>query len=119
MPPKANLTGCDVPFGWRSQVTRLLNDIDRKVTALMAAQDDVNQAAAALVSLTNSLGTIAGDLQAAVANIQAEIAALKAANPAVDTSALNAAVAGIAAPLAALQSADAAVGALETPPTGT
>ena len=84
----------------------------------MAAQDDVNAAAAALVSVTNTIGTIASDLTAAVANIQAEIAALQAANPAVDTTALNAAVAAVAAPLAALQSADTAVDALETPPAG-
>jgi len=48
-----------------------------------------------------------------VANIQAEIASLKASG--VDTTALDAAVAGLAAPLASLQSADASVDALETP----
>ena len=84
----------------------------------MAAQDDVNAAAAALVSATNALSTIGGDLNAAASNIQAEIAALKAANPAVSTDALNAAVAGLSGPLAALQSADAAVDALKTPPSG-
>lgn len=104
------------PFSRKSRELQLLEDIDRKVTAIMAAQDDVNAAAAVLVSLANSLTTIGNDLTAAVANVQAEIAALQAANPAVDTDALNAAVAGIAAPLAALQAADQAVDALETPP---
>jgi peptidoglycan hydrolase CwlO-like protein len=101
------------------QVRDLAEDTDKKVSAIMAAQDDVNAAAAELVSITNTLGTIGSDLNAAVANIKAEIAALQSANPAVDTTALNAAVAGVAAPLAALQSADAAVDALETPASST
>src|SRR5690242_6782745 len=75
------------------QVRDLAEDTDRKVTVIMAVQDDVNAAAATLVSLANSLGTVTSDLGAAVTNIQAEIAALQAANPAVDTTALNAAVA--------------------------
>ena len=103
-------------FSRYSRVLRVLNDIDGKVTQLMAAQDDVNSAAAALVSVTNAIQQVASDLNVAVTNIQAEIAALKAANPAVDTTALNTAVAGIAAPLAALQSADSAVQGLESPP---
>lgn len=123
--PKATLTACDHPdrkdgavlglFRQHSQVIALLNDIDRKVTAIMAAQDDVASAAAAMVSAANAIQTVAADLTAAVAKIQAAIAALQAANPTVNTDALNAAVAGLAAPLAALQSADAAVDALETP----
>ena len=91
------------------QIEAQLNQILQKENAIMAAQDDVNAAAATLVSLTNTLGTVAGDLNAAVAKIQAEIDQLKQANPAVDTTALNDAVNGLAAPLAALQSADSAV----------
>ena len=91
------------------QIQQQLNQINRKEDAIMAAQDDVNAAAATLVSLTNTLGTVASDLNAAVAKIQAEIDQLKQANPAVDTTALNDAVNGLAAPLAALQSADTAV----------
>ena len=91
------------------QIEQMLITIEQKENAIMAAQDDVNAAAATLVSLTNTLGTVAGDLNAAVAKVQAEIDQLKQANPAVDTSALNDAVNGLAAPLAALQSADTAV----------
>jgi hypothetical protein len=79
----------------------ILRRIERKVDQIMAAQDDVNAAVAAIQA-------VAADLVAAVANIQAEIAAL---GTPVDTSALNAAVEG-------LQSAQAAVDALETPPAG-
>lgn len=79
-------------------------------------QQDIDAATTAITGLETSVSAVAADLNAAVTNITAEIAALKQANPAVNTSALDAAVAGLAAPLAALQSADTAVDALETPP---
>jgi len=96
-----------------------LNRIEEKVGAIMSEQSqqqaDIDAATTAITGMEATLTTVAADLTAAVANITAEIAALQAANPAVNTTALDTAVAGLAAPLAALQSADTAVDALETP----
>ena len=51
-----------------------------------------------------------------LANIEAEITAPEAANPTVDTTALNAAVAALTPVLGDLTAEQAAVDALETPP---
>ena len=72
--------------------------INRKLEKIMAAQDDINAAVAALQQ-------VSADLLAAVTNIQAQLAAGQ--QP--DTSQLDASV-------TALQAADAAIQALETPP---
>ena len=75
--------------------------IEQKVDAIMSEQSqqqaDINAATAAITGLQATVTTVATDLTTAVANIQAEITALQAANPAVDTSALDTAVAGLAA----------------------
>lgn len=81
---------------------RHLHILEEKVQEIMTAQDDVNAAVTAIQAVTT-------DLTNAVTNIQAEIAALKAANVAVDTSALDTAV-------TQLQAVQATVDALETPP---
>ena len=78
-----------------------LQRIEQKVDKIMAAQDDINAAVAAIQA-------VGSDLLAAVQNIQAEIAALQSAGTPVDTTALDAAV-------GSLQQAQAAVDALETP----
>ena len=108
---------------FRTITIRMLTEIQSAIGLLAANQEkmlmsqaDIDAATTALTGAATTLSTVATDLQAAVTNITAEIAALKAANPSVDTTALNAAVAGLSAPLAALQSADTAVDALETPP---
>ena len=75
-----------------------LKAINAKLGEIVTAQDDINAAVQAIQSVT-------ADLVTAVANIQAELAALPAP---VDTSALNAAI----APLQAVQ---AQVDALESP----
>jgi len=63
-----------------------------------------------LDALTAQLGTMNANLTAAVAAIQAEIAALQAANPGVDTTALDAAVAALSAEVDA-------VSAIAAPPS--
>jgi prefoldin subunit 5 len=60
-----------------------LQRIERKVDLIMSEQSEIDQDVATL--------------NAAVTNIQAEIAALQAANPALDLSALQTAVAAVAA----------------------
>lgn len=62
---------------------------------IMALQDDVNADAAAIEAAVATLGT-------AVTAIEAEIAALQAANPAVDLSPLQTAVADLAPAVAAV-----------------
>ena len=99
----------------QAQLTRLEQKVDKLMSEQTTQQADIDAATAAIGNVETTLSTVAANLQAAVTNISAEIAALKAANPAVNTTALNAAVAGLAAPLAALQAAGAAVDALETP----
>ena len=93
-----------------------LREISEQLGRIIMSQSDIDAAATALTGAAATLGTVAADLQSATANITAEIAALKTANPGVDTTALNEAVAGLAAPLAALNAADTAVDALEVPP---
>jgi hypothetical protein len=68
----------------------------------MATQADVD-------ALTAAVSGVSTDLAAAVTNIQAEIAALQTANPALDLSALQTAVSG-------LVTVQGTVDALETPP---
>lgn len=101
------------------EIKEQLNRIEQKVGKIMSEQSqqqvDIDAATNAITGLETSVAAVATDLQAAVANITAEIAALQAANPSVDTSALDSAVAALSAPLAALQSADTSVDALETP----
>jgi hypothetical protein len=97
-----------------SDVVALLRRIEKKETRIMAVQDDINQAAAALTSLVNTVGTVAADLVAAEANIKAHVDALTAQG--VDTTALNAAVAAVPAAATQLTSAQAGIDALESAP---
>jgi peptidoglycan hydrolase CwlO-like protein len=60
-----------------------LQRIERKVDLIMSEQAEIDQDVA--------------ELNTAVTNIQAEIAALQAANPALDLSALQTAIAAVAA----------------------
>jgi peptidoglycan hydrolase CwlO-like protein len=60
-----------------------LQRIERKVDLIMSEQSEIDQDVA--------------ELNTAVTNIQAEIAALQTANPALDLSALQTAVAAVAA----------------------
>jgi peptidoglycan hydrolase CwlO-like protein len=66
-----------------TDVTRSLAELHAKVDALMSQQDEIN--------------TDVTELQAAVAAIADEIAALKAANPELDLSGLETAVAAVQA----------------------
>jgi hypothetical protein len=93
----------------------ILHNQELIMTEVSQSQTDINNAAAALTSAAATISTVATDLGTVLANVQAQLAALQAANPAVDTSALDTAVQAIAAPLAALQAADAALDAIETP----
>lgn len=94
-------------------INEKLEEILHKLGKVMAAQDDVNAAVAALQNEESGVAAVAADLQGAVANIQQELADLQ--NQGVDTSALNAAVAGLQQPMSDLQNAQASVDALETP----
>lgn len=76
--------------------------INQKENQIMTDQEHLDADVAAVQAVVT-------DLAAATQNIADEIAALKAANPAVDFTGLDAAV-------ASLQGAQAGVDALETPP---
>lgn len=99
------------------EIVALLRRIEKKEDTLLGVQDDINAAAAGLVTAANTITAAATDLADAATNIEAEIAAFKQANPGVDTSALNTAVAALTGPLSQLASAQAAVDALKTPVT--
>jgi hypothetical protein len=114
-PEAANRQGLYGAFWPQSGIATILDNQEK----IMAAQDDITAAATAITDAANTMSTVATDLQAVQANIQAEIAALNAqiaaAGAPVDTTALNTAVEGLAAPVAALQAADTALDGLETP----
>lgn len=103
-----------VMLKWLWEVRESLKNAHRKLDNIMAAQDDVNAAIAALQSEEAGVAAVSADLQTAVAAIQAELAGLQASG--VDTSGLNAAVAGLAQPMADLQAAQASVDALAPAP---
>jgi hypothetical protein len=84
------------------RIETALGIILERENVIMDQQDQLDADVAAVQAVVT-------DLAAATANIQAEIDALKAANPGLDLSGLDAAV-------AALQGAQAGVDALETPP---
>lgn len=98
-----------------AMLIRILENQGVIMSELSQQQTDVNAAAAAITSAETVISTVAADLGTVLSNVQAQLAALQTANPAVDTSALDTAVAGLSAPLAALQAADAALDAIETP----
>ena len=87
-----------------AQLTQQLNRIETKVDTLMTEQAGIDAAAQEIQADVAKQNT-------ALAAIQAEIAALQAANPSLDLSGLNAAV-------AALDTATAAEQAV-VPPSGT
>lgn len=88
-------------------------EIKKLLRRIMASQDDVNAAVAALQNEESGVAAVAADLQAAVTNIQQELAGLQGQG--VDTSALNDAVAALQQPMSDLQAAQGSVDALETP----
>ena len=80
-------------------VTRLASKVDvilTQIGILMSQQDDISADTAAIVQAVTDLGT-------AVTNVQAEIDQLKAANPALDLTALDAAVASLQPAVAGVQ----------------
>ena len=84
---------------WRlAEIRGALNELNRKADHIMAAQDDINAAVAAIQAFFTDLGT-------AVADIKTELAAVA---PSVDTTALNALV-------EQLPAVQASVDALEVP----
>lgn len=83
------------------RLERLIRTVITKENKIMTDQEHVD-------AEVEAIGAVVTDLAAAAANIEAEIAALKDAHPAVDFSGLDAAV-------SALQGAQASVDALETP----
>lgn len=107
------------PESHHHMLIRIIENQEKIMSELSQQQTDVNAAATALTTAAATITTVANDLGTVLANIQAQLAALAAANPAVDTSALDTAVAGISGPLAALQAADAALDAIETPASTT
>lgn len=83
------------------QILAQLGIINKKLDVLMSQQDDLNTDVQAIQQAVTDLG-------AAATSIEAEIAALKNANPALDLSALDAQV-------ASLKDAVTAVGAIAPP----
>ena len=80
-------------------VTRLASKVDvilTQIGILMSQQDDISADTAAIVQAVTDLGT-------AVTAVQAEIDALKNANPALDLSALDAAVGSLQPAVAGVQ----------------
>jgi predicted negative regulator of RcsB-dependent stress response len=73
--------------------------LSKKVDALMSDQSHLDAQVAQIVAGVAALNTAATD-------IEAEIAALKAANPAVDFTALDAAVASLGSAVTAVQADD-------------
>lgn len=84
------------------RIERLLHNLNRKADKIVSQQDDLNADVASIEAGVTALSD-------AATNIQAEIAALQAANPALDLTGLNTAVAD-------LGNAVSAVSALQTPP---
>jgi len=94
----------------------ILSAIRRLEIKVMAGQESIDAAVAAVQTAVTGIAAVANDLVAAAANIQAEIAAL---GTPVDTTALDAAVTSLNDAVAPLQAAQAQVDALETPPAET
>jgi predicted nucleic acid-binding Zn-ribbon protein len=84
------------------QILSAINSANRKLDVLMSQQDELNSDVQAVQQAVTDLGT-------AASVIEAEIAALKAANPALNLTALDAQV-------ASLKTATAAVAAITAPP---
>ena len=80
-----------------------------KLDTMQITLKEIQMSQSDIDAATSAIQATEADDAVVVANIQAELAALKAANPAVDTTALDAAVAGLPAAQASLDS-------LETPP---
>ena len=111
------MTGRDVevafvvlPRQWAKQVTKDLAAIKRALGVVIENEETIMTDQEKLDADVAVVEAVVTDLSAATANIQAELDALKAGNPAVDFTGLDAAV-------ASLQGAQAGVDALETPAT--
>ena len=103
---KAGLYGAFWPDAPQQQeIATILTNQEK----IMATQDDITAAAAAITNASTVISTVATDLGNVQSLITGTLAAFQAANPAVDTSALNTAVGALNAPLAALQAADSAL----------
>jgi hypothetical protein len=97
-----------VPREWAKQVTRDLAVIKARLGIVIENEETIMDEQQHVDAEVEAIGVVVTDLAAAATNIEAEIAALKTGNPAVDFSGLDAAV-------ASLQGAQASVDALETP----
>lgn len=86
------------------QVLAAITTVSRKLDVIMSQQDDINADVQALDQAVTDLGT-------AASAIEAEIASLKAANPALDLTALDTAV-------GSLKTAVSGVAAIAPPPAG-
>lgn len=82
---------------------------------ISVAQSDIDALTAALSDTNAQLGTAVNDLAGDVTNIQAEIAALQAAQPQLDLSGLTAAVAAAQSTADAVAAGVAAAAALVPP----
>jgi hypothetical protein len=97
-----------------SRIEHRLVNIEQKVDAIMAAQDDIAAAVAALNTANNSLTSFLTDLSSDVAAIKAAIG--NGGTP-VDTTALNAAVASFNTTVGQLPAVQATIDALAPPAT--
>lgn len=84
------------------QILAAINTVNKKLDVLMSQQDDLNADVQAVQQAVTDLGT-------AATAIETEIAALKAANPALNLTALDAQV-------GALKTAVSGVAAIAAPP---
>jgi len=96
-----------------ANLAALIRRLDHREEWIMAAQDDINAATAALNDVATNLGSAAEALNTAASNIGAKLADLQAAG--VDTTELNAAVAAIPTAMDSLSQAQADVAALGAP----
>ena len=86
------------------QILAAITTINRKLDVIMSQQDEINADVQAVSQAVTDLGT-------AATAIEAEIAALKGANPALDLGPLDAAV-------SSLKTAVSGVTAIAPPPAG-
>lgn len=77
------------------QILRSLQELHAKVDVIMSQQDDINADVTTIEQGVSNLGT-------AATAIQAEIAALQAANPSLDLTALNQAAADLTGAVSAV-----------------
>ena len=97
------------------RIERKLDELQGKVDAIMTQQDDLNADVQALTTALADVTTQTGNVVNLTTQIQAEIAALQAGNPALDLTALDSLAGQASQVSAALDSAVTSLGGLVPP----